>query len=559
MSVKESVAVGDTRSGAPRPGQRGEAVGAEIPVTVHASRTTQGLGKNLPPVHEETRTVIVLQQGAVVRLTALLNVGETAVLTNRMNGADVLCRVSNVKSQPGIQHYVDLEFIQRAPNFWGDTLAGQSVLASDAVPAPGLLESATQRGVIAPAPSVPQPPAAVVQMPAPAQEALRASPQPSSELNSRSAASVPSSVSGVAQPPAPIASAGPTLVISSTKPVVSSSPVGLRPPSEMLPTPLAEPVSSPFNAHLNAVTTGRPAIGSPFDSTSPLDSIGAVGGTTSTGARKALVAAAAVFLVTAGAFGGYWFTQHKGTAPRAAAPTPVASVPQNNATEPPAAAEPSNAGPVIIQPDAPQLNLSSPQPEPETEVSVEPERPPKAPEVHADVRPVRVQPPAPPATPPREVASTVHRAKVPFGQLKAPQLKDAPLRTDSAAPPPVIGVSSNLNASAANTLLPVAAPAPPPVGSGAAIGGRLEQPQLISSAAATYPAAARAQHLQGVVVLDAFVDETGKVSQTALVSGPPLLVAAAQNAVRYWRYEPAHLDGKPISIHIKVNVRFTLN
>ena len=48
----------------------GDAVGAEIPVTVHASRTTQGLGKNLPAVHEETKTVIVLQQGAVVRLTA---------------------------------------------------------------------------------------------------------------------------------------------------------------------------------------------------------------------------------------------------------------------------------------------------------------------------------------------------------------------------------------------------------------------------------------------------------------------------------------------------------
>ncbi len=125
MTARDSVSVLDPSSGA-KPVRR-DAVGAEIPVTVHASRTTQGLGKNLPAVHEETKTVIVLQQGAVVRLTANLMTGETVVLTNRMTGADVLCRVGKIKSQPGIQHYVDLEFMQRAPNFWGDALAAVSV------------------------------------------------------------------------------------------------------------------------------------------------------------------------------------------------------------------------------------------------------------------------------------------------------------------------------------------------------------------------------------------------------------------------------------------------
>src|SRR5262245_7045947 len=147
MTVQDP-AVLDPKAPAARPSRR-DAIGAEIPVTVHASRSTQGLGKNLPSVHEDTKTVIVLQQGAVVRLTASLVTGETVVLTNRMTGADVLCRVGNVKSQPGIQHYVDLEFIQRAPSFWGDTTAASS--------APLAVEGAAAPAVEAPAAATPMP------------------------------------------------------------------------------------------------------------------------------------------------------------------------------------------------------------------------------------------------------------------------------------------------------------------------------------------------------------------------------------------------------------------
>ena len=105
--------------------RRSDAVGMEIPVVVHASRysaASRGTAKALPSVHEETRTVIVFPQGAVVRLSATMVQGELVVLTNQQSGADVLCKVANVKAQPGIQNYVDLEFTQRAPGFWGDCL-----------------------------------------------------------------------------------------------------------------------------------------------------------------------------------------------------------------------------------------------------------------------------------------------------------------------------------------------------------------------------------------------------------------------------------------------------
>jgi len=114
--------------------RRTDAVGAEIAVTIHASRYSSNRGatnKNLPPVHEETRTVIIFPTGAVVRLSASVTTGELVVLTNQQTGDDVICRVANVKAQTGTQNYVNLEFTQRAPSFWGDAIQSSRANRSD--------------------------------------------------------------------------------------------------------------------------------------------------------------------------------------------------------------------------------------------------------------------------------------------------------------------------------------------------------------------------------------------------------------------------------------------
>ncbi len=114
--------------------RRTDAVGAEIAVTIHASRysaATKGTAsKHLPAIHEETRTVIIFPGGAVVRLSASVTTGELVVLTNQQTGDDVICRVANVKAQPGTQNYVNLEFTQRAPSFWGDAMPAETVARS---------------------------------------------------------------------------------------------------------------------------------------------------------------------------------------------------------------------------------------------------------------------------------------------------------------------------------------------------------------------------------------------------------------------------------------------
>ena len=122
-SIPETVATAVVDKNDAQPSQPNGALGAEIPVTIHASRysgASKSAGK-LPPVHEETRTVIIFPQGAVVRLSATVTPGELVVLTNKRSGADVVCRVTSIKTQPGIQNYVNLEFAQRAVGFWEES------------------------------------------------------------------------------------------------------------------------------------------------------------------------------------------------------------------------------------------------------------------------------------------------------------------------------------------------------------------------------------------------------------------------------------------------------
>jgi hypothetical protein len=70
-----------------------------------------------------------------VRLSATVTPGELVVLTNKRSGADVICRVASVKTQPGIQNYVHLEFTQRALDYWEEGSASERNNASSKPPA----------------------------------------------------------------------------------------------------------------------------------------------------------------------------------------------------------------------------------------------------------------------------------------------------------------------------------------------------------------------------------------------------------------------------------------
>jgi TonB family protein len=90
------------------------------------------------------------------------------------------------------------------------------------------------------------------------------------------------------------------------------------------------------------------------------------------------------------------------------------------------------------------------------------------------------------------------------------------------------------------------------------VGGDVKQAELISKVPPVYPAMAKTQHVSGSVLIDALIDANGKVTTMKVVSGPTLLHQAAMDALKQWKYQPAMLDGKPVSMHLTVTIQFRL-
>jgi TonB family protein len=81
---------------------------------------------------------------------------------------------------------------------------------------------------------------------------------------------------------------------------------------------------------------------------------------------------------------------------------------------------------------------------------------------------------------------------------------------------------------------------------------------LISSVPPVYPTIAKTHRVSGAVTIDALIDATGHVTSMTVVSGPALLRDSAKDALSRWKYAPAELHGKPVSMHMTVTIQFKL-
>ena len=73
-----------------------------------------------------------------------------------------------------------------------------------------------------------------------------------------------------------------------------------------------------------------------------------------------------------------------------------------------------------------------------------------------------------------------------------------------------------------------------------------------------YPEFARSARVEGTVVLEAVLDQTGRVTQLRVIKSVPMLDQAALDAVRQWRYTPSVYGGHPVSVLMTITIRFTL-
>ena len=118
------------------------------------------------------------------------------------------------------------------------------------------------------------------------------------------------------------------------------------------------------------------------------------------------------------------------------------------------------------------------------------------------------------------------------------------------------GIAAGVVGSVPSTIEGMAAPPPPASHEPVRIGGVVQAPALVKRVEPIYPAIAQLAAIDGVVILDAIVDEHGRVQSLKVLRGHPLLAKAATEAVRQWEYEPLRLNGTATPFELTVSLWF---
>jgi protein TonB len=152
-------------------------------------------------------------------------------------------------------------------------------------------------------------------------------------------------------------------------------------------------------------------------------------------------------------------------------------------------------------------------------------------------------------------------------QPKAIPKQVAMLREDPAPPPgPVGGVVGGIDGGLAGGaaggflggIIAAPPPPPPPPQERIRVGGQVQQAKLSNQARPVYPPLARQARIQGTVKLEAIIGKDGTIQELKVVSGHPLLIQSALDAVKQWHYQPTMLNGVPVEVITTIDVNFTL-
>ncbi len=115
--------------------------------------------------------------------------------------------------------------------------------------------------------------------------------------------------------------------------------------------------------------------------------------------------------------------------------------------------------------------------------------------------------------------------------------------------------------------VPTAAPPPPPpvkkeekpaTPQRIRVGGNVQSARLVRQPKPVYPPLAKQARIQGVVRFNAIIGKDGTIQNLQLISGHPLLVPSATDAVKQWVYQPTLLNGEPVEVVTQIDVNFTL-
>ena len=187
-------------------------------------------------------------------------------------------------------------------------------------------------------------------------------------------------------------------------------------------------------------------------------------------------------------------------------------------------------------------------------------------------------PPPPPPAPPK-IVKVIPR-QFDAGKLMAPKSipkEIANIKEEELPPPSSAGVVGGVPGGVPGGTpggvmgiigsVPTAAPPHPPVKEAPRpaspqrirVGGQVQAANLIRKVTPVYPPLAKQARIQGVVHFTAIIGKDGTIQNLTLISGHPLLVEAARQAVSQWQYRPTLLNGDPVEVVTQIDVNFTLS
>lgn len=198
-----------------------------------------------------------------------------------------------------------------------------------------------------------------------------------------------------------------------------------------------------------------------------------------------------------------------------------------------------------------------------------------------------VAPPPPPPPPPPPAPAPVKVVKVAPRQMDANRLmapKQIPkeiamIKEDDLPPVASAGVTGGVPGGVPGGVgggvlggvlggIPNAAPPPPPppkkeekpkTPERIRVGGNVQSAKLVRQPKPVYPPLAKQARIQGTVKFTAVIGKDGTIQNLQLVSGHPLLVQSAQEAVKQWVYQPTLLNGDAVEVITQIDVNFTLS
>jgi periplasmic protein TonB len=595
---------------------RSDAVSLEVPVKVHGSRVTEvvrGITAHTEPFEEQSATMIVFPQGGVLKMSATVSAGQMVVITNSKSGQDAICRVMKVRPYGNAHSYVEIEFTQRQPAYWGVYFPSDGPeLAKKVVPA-----AASSVAPVATTPAAtPVAPADPVQTlvgsTAPAVHTSAAKPSEASTISSPvNLGSVPAKCH--AQPnlpksrfvsigshedvqPAALETAGAkadpfakgerhspaveavrksaTVDFPAAPPQVfrtSVSMADLQGDTQDAPLQSASrgaaaesadattPAIAEPSTEKPSVTFGRFVGGAGLGGGRPApeemfgvrlgSAVAGCAGHAAETGRNWTMLAASAAVLLAAIGGGAFYFYGRPAANRV--PISISAVPALSVEE--------NVGQNSVS--QPPIPSSSSVSSPIAQLSPSNSAAAIASEPAVTVRASKVAPTKPhkvsrvvesqPSGPVRQGTAS---ATPDMSALNTHPVSSWPASAGPSGAPPSLdaGAVPGMGASAVN----LAVPAQPVPKAPLRIGGNIKPPRMISSILPVYPSIAQQAGVEGNVVVETVVDKAGHIASMKVVSGPFMLRQAALDSLRQWKYEPSTLNGQPVSVKMIVTIQF---